>query len=154
MRSRFARVAGVLTVLTVALVTTVVNAGTATAAVSCSGHVSYSRTFSLGPNNPIAELVIYYNSADGGTNSACFYHRGASYGVQTLTNVRIWRCWESSGPGQSCTRDGAYYDDTGQYAYYAGPVGVTGTANRCVAAEGYIIWNGAAVPIETGRRGC
>ncbi|MFC6090434.1 hypothetical protein [Saccharothrix lopnurensis] len=44
--------------------------------------------------------------------------------------------------------------DLGDYAYYAGPRGVTGTDNRCVAAVGYIDWNGNRHLISSGRQDC
>ncbi|WP_232237699.1 MULTISPECIES: hypothetical protein [Actinoalloteichus] len=121
-----------------------------TSAVSCSGTVSYSRTLSSG----VGELAIFYNSSNGGTNSACFYHRGASYGVAAPTYVRAYRCVESSGEGLPCTIDTSSSADLGDFAYYAGPRGVTGTANRCVAAVGYIEWGGLRQQISSGRQGC
>ncbi|AOS62658.1 hypothetical protein [Actinoalloteichus hymeniacidonis] len=121
-----------------------------TAAVSCSGHITYSRTHPSG----LGELVIYYNSSNGGTNSACFYHRGAAYGVPANTSVQIVRCTQTSGEGQACTADQTSRRDTGNFSFYAGPVGVTGTAARCVAAAGYIDWNGVRYSMSSGRQGC
>ncbi|MDX3189991.1 hypothetical protein PV458_16415 [Streptomyces sp. MN03-5084-2B] len=131
------------------LITGFVSAAPASAAVSCSGTISYDDSIA-----GIGELTIYYNSTDGGTNSACFYHRGAAVGVAAPTYVRAYRCLESSGEGQPCTIDRSSTADLGNYAYYAGPRGVTGTASRCVAAVGYIDWNGYRYQISSGRQGC
>ncbi|MEU6203085.1 hypothetical protein ABZ814_05785 [Micromonospora musae] len=132
--------------------TQVVTAGPSQAAVSCSGTVTYARQ--IPSSNPIGELVIYYNSTNGGTNSACFNHRGASYGVSATTAVSIVRCAERSGEGQACTPTAGPVTDAGNYAYYAGPVGVTGTANYCVAAAGNITWKGTFYSLSSGRQGC
>jgi hypothetical protein len=142
-------VCSVLAVAGIVLAMGVVSAAPASAAVSCSGAVTYSDTISS-----VGELTIFYNSSNGGTNSACFYHRGAAYGVSAQTYVRAYRCVETSGEGQPCTIDRSSSPDSGNYAYYAGPRGVTGTANRCVAAIGYIDWGGYSYLISSGRQGC
>ncbi|MGC4748140.1 hypothetical protein ACLQ28_21145 [Micromonospora sp. DT201] len=139
--------------LLLALVTTggafvVLTASPAQAAVSCSGTITYSRTYGPG------ELTIFYNTSNGGTNSACFYHKGAAYGVAAPTYVRAYRCTEQSGEGQPCTIAASSSADFGNYAYYAGPRGVTGTANYCVAAIGYIDWQGYRYQVSSGRQGC
>jgi hypothetical protein len=139
----------VLAVLSIVLTMGVVSAAPASAAVSCSGTITYDHTI-----DGIGELTIYYNSTNGGTNSACFYHRGAAYGVPAPTYVRMYRCVEASGEGQPCTIDVASSADLDNYAYYAGPRGVTGTAHRCVAAVGYITWGGTTHVTGSGRQGC
>lgn len=63
-------------------------ASPAQAATSCSGTITYDATVSRS-GSVIGELVIYYNSSNGGTNSACFYHRGVSYGVAAPTDIQI-----------------------------------------------------------------
>ncbi|RAJ46218.1 hypothetical protein K353_00593 [Kitasatospora sp. SolWspMP-SS2h] len=125
----------------------------AQAATSCSGTVTYDQTVSR-DGSAIGELVIYYNSSNGGTNSACFYHRGASYGVAATTSVEIYRCLQKSGTGGGCTVDVSSRVDKGSYAYNAGPVGVTGTANYCVYAYGYVDWAGHEYSVSSGTRGC
>ncbi|MEV6624350.1 hypothetical protein AB0M83_44275 [Amycolatopsis sp. NPDC051106] len=149
---RIAKTVGsILAVLGIVLTTGAVTAAPANAAVSCSGTKTYNDSRgALG----LGELTIYYNSADGGTNSACFYHLGALYGVAAETYVRIERCVETSGEGQYCTPDRSSSPDTGNYKYYAGPRGVTGTAHRCVAAVGWVYWGGEYYGISSGRRGC
>jgi hypothetical protein len=122
------------------------------AAVACSGTVTYSKSYPA--TNPVGELTIYYNSTNGGTNSACFYHRGAAYGVAATTEVQTFRCAERSGEGQACTATASSSVDRGSYRYYAGPRGVTGTANYCVAAYGEIVWGGSTYWIRSGRQGC
>ncbi|MEU4521671.1 hypothetical protein AB0F52_23535 [Amycolatopsis sp. NPDC024027] len=139
----------VLAVLSIVLTVGVVSAAPASAAVSCSGTVTYDYTVA-----GLGELTIYYNSTNGGTNSACFYHRGAAYGVAAPTYVRAYRCFEASGEGQPCTVDISSTADLGNFAYHAGPRGVTGTANRCVAAYGYIDWGGSRYYVSSGRQGC
>ncbi|MFF7865364.1 hypothetical protein ACFZCT_02715 [Streptomyces qaidamensis] len=113
----------------------------AQAATSCSGTVTHSQPIKIpGRSTVVGELTIYYNSSNGGTNSACFYHRGPSYGVAAETYVAIYRCAQTSGEGQMCRNTTAGDIDDGKYAYQAGPVGVTGTANYCVGAQGWIEW--------------
>jgi hypothetical protein len=138
-----------LAVAGIVVATAVVSAAPASAAVSCSGTISYDDTIS-----GVGELTIYYNSTNGGTNSACFYHQGAARGVAAPTYVQAYRCVETSGEGQPCTIDRSSGPDLGNYAYYAGPRGVTGTADRCVAAVGYIDWDGYRHVIKSGRQGC
>lgn len=138
----------VLTLMVVSGGFVVTTGSPAQAAVSCSGTVTYSRTYGPG------ELTIFYNSSNGGTNSACFYHKGAAYGVSAPTYVRAYRCTERSGEGQPCTIAVSSSADSGNYAYYAGPRGVTGAANYCVAAVGYIDWQGYRYQISSGRQGC
>lgn len=120
----------------------------AQAAVSCSGTVTARKYIGY------AELVIYYNFSNGGTNSACLNHLGESYGVSRPTSVQIFRCAERSGQGQACTVTASSPRDSDSYSCYAGPVVVTGTANYCVAASGSILWNGDTQYINTGRQGC
>ncbi|MBB5920629.1 hypothetical protein FHR81_001659 [Actinoalloteichus hoggarensis] len=117
----------------------------------CSGWVTYSERLA----NGLGELVIYYKSSDGGTNSACFYHLGKMYGVAAPTAVRIERCLETVGAGApGCTRDFPADVDSGNFSYYAGPVGVPGTADRCVRAVGEIVVDGRRHHIDSYRRGC
>ncbi|MFF0382475.1 hypothetical protein [Streptomyces sp. NPDC004286] len=128
-------------------------ASPAEAATSCSGTVTYDATVSRS-GSAIGELVIYYNSSNGGTNSACFYHRGVSYGVSATTSVQILRCSQTSGTGKMCTPTANSLIDQGSYDIYAGPVGVTGTASHCVSALGEIWWNGTGYSIDSGTQGC
>lgn len=120
----------------------------AQAAVSCTGTITWRKYIGY------AELVIYYNSSNGGTNSACMNHLGDSYGVSRPTSVQIFKCAEKSGQGHDCTATASSRRDFDSYAYYAGPVGVTGTANYCVAASGSIFWDGETRYVNTGRQGC
>jgi hypothetical protein len=130
-----------------------VTAPAASAAVSCSGTITYRETEYYG-GNPVAELIIYYNSTNGGTNSACLYHRGAYYGVAKPTAVVIHRCSQRS-PGSGCSFTESSRTDSGNFAYYAGPVGVTGTANYCVLAQGSIQLNSTTkLLIGSGPQGC
>lgn len=122
-------------------------------AVSCSGSVTFRQAVNYA-GSAIGELIIYYNSSNGGTNSACFYHRGASYNVAAPTYVKIFRCAERSGEGQACTPTASSSPDSGNFQKFAGPVGVTGTSNYCVAAYGDIQWRGALYYVSSGRQGC
>jgi hypothetical protein len=131
----------------------VLTAPAASAAVSCSGTVTFDRTYYYN-GNPVAELTIYYNSTNGGTNSACLYHRGAYYGVSKPTAVQIHRCSQRS-PGSGCDFAASSRIDSGNYAYYAGPVGVTGTANYCVLAQGSMTLNSTThLNFGSGPQGC
>ncbi len=47
----------------------------ATTAISCSGTVTARYYASYPGVGVVGELIVYYNSANGGTNSACMYHR-------------------------------------------------------------------------------
>ncbi|MFI7607206.1 hypothetical protein ACIBTV_18980 [Micromonospora sp. NPDC049366] len=147
LRKAFGALLAVLTFGTVLVVT----AAPSQAAVACSGTVTFSYAFPT--SNPVAELVIYYNSTNGGTNSACMYHRGAAYGSSARTSVQVARCAETSGTGY-CTATAISTKDNGDYLYYAGPRGVTGTANNCVDAYGEIDWAGKTYYIHSGRQGC
>ncbi|MEU3457656.1 hypothetical protein ABZ671_29245 [Micromonospora sp. NPDC006766] len=122
------------------------------AAVSCSGTVTYRKA--VPASNPVMELVIYYNSTNGGTNSACVNHLGAAYGKPAPTWVHISRCAQTSGKGNACAITEASTTDDGVYSYYAGPRGVTGTANNCVSASGGILWNNQSYSIVSGTQGC
>jgi hypothetical protein len=131
----------------------VLAAPAASAATSCSGTITYDQTYYIN-GNPVAELTIYYNSTNGGTNSACLYHRGGYYGVARQTSVQIHRCAQRS-PGSGCNITASSRTDTGNFAYQAGPVGVTGTANYCVMAEGYMALNSTqTLFVNSGTRGC
>ncbi|MEU8264792.1 hypothetical protein AB0C02_29765 [Micromonospora sp. NPDC048999] len=122
------------------------------AAVSCSGTITYRQAVPVG--NPVLELVIYYNSTNGGTNSACANHLGAAYGKPARTSVRIERCTQTSGKGGPCTHTAQSSTDNDIYSYYAGPRGVTGTANNCVAAYAEMDWNGTTLYSWSGTQGC
>ncbi len=116
----------------------------ATTAISCSGTVTARYYASYPGVGVVGELIVYYNSTNGGTNSACLYHRGPAYGVASDTAVNISKCAQTS-PGSGCTRIG-YDQDRGNYSSYAGPAGVTGTANNCVTVTGWVGYRGVLVP--------
>lgn len=139
--------------LLAALSFSVLTAPAASAAVSCSGTITFDQTY-YNNGNPVAELTIYYNSTNGGTNSACFYHRGAYYGVAKHTEVQIHRCAQRN-PGSGCDFTASSRIDSGNFAYHAGPVGVTGTASFCVLAEGYMVLNSTtSLYVSSGVQGC
>ncbi|MEU8259591.1 hypothetical protein AB0C02_03060 [Micromonospora sp. NPDC048999] len=121
------------------------------AAISCSGTITYRKA--LPASNPVMELVIYYNSTNGGTNSACVNHLGATYGKTAHTWVQLVRCYETVKNG-TCTGAASSKVDDNDYSYYAGPVGLTGTANSCVGADGGLVWNGTQYRIYTSAQGC
>lgn len=134
------------------IVGAVATAAPASAAVSCSGTITWASSLK---KEPRAQLVIYYNSSNGGTNSACMYHAGSTYGKKLKTEVEISRCQPGGVNGDWCFTDGESDHESGMFAYHAGPVGVTGTANRCVVAWGTIILsNGGLVRIDSDTRGC
>jgi hypothetical protein len=152
------RVWGTLAILASLMGTSLLTSPTAqaaTTAISCSGTITANYPVSYPGDGVVGNLTVFYNSSNGGTNSACFYHAGKSYGVTSLTFIQIHKCAETSGEGRSCTLRAAD-TDSGDYAYHAGPVGVTGTANNCVMVEGYIYHRGAALrPSGVGRTvGC
>src|SRR4051812_50173430 len=92
---RIAKTVGsILAVLGIVLTTGAVTAAPANAAVSCSGTKTYDDSRgALG----LGELTIYYNSADGGANSACFYHVGAPPGGAGEAYVGDEACVETRG---------------------------------------------------------
>lgn len=135
----------------------VVNAPLASAAVSCSGSITWDHTYKDSAGNPIAELTIYYNSSNGGTNSACLYHRGSYYGKTEPTAVQMLKCQEadSAAGSQDCTVIAKSSADVNNYAYYAGPRGVTGTDTHCVVAIGDMeLTNGTLRSFNSGTQGC
>ncbi|MEO6703189.1 MAG: hypothetical protein ABI140_04100 [Jatrophihabitantaceae bacterium] len=153
---RLTRIAASTTVAVSAMAgLAVLTAPAALAATSCSGTITYDHTYNVG-GNPVAELTIYYNSTNGGTNSACLYHRGAYYGKSEPTAIQIYRCTQqATAPGSPCTIAVASRVDSNNYAYYAGPVGVTGTANYCVAVQASMgLTGGGELQVGTGTRGC
>jgi len=94
-------------------------------------------------------------SSNGGTNSACMYHAGSTYGKALSTEVEISRC--ESGYDESdtfCYTDKTSRTDSGTFKYYAGPVGVTGTKSRCVVAWGTIISGSRLIRIDSNPEGC
>jgi len=126
----------------------------ASAAVSCSGTITYDHTYNHN-GNPVAEVTIYYNTSNGGTNSVCLYHLGAYRGKAEWTAVTMERCTQHTAPAGSDCHIAAYKTDADNYSYYAGPVGLTGTANYCVDANGYMnLDDGTYLGIDTGTRGC
>ncbi|MGV4985761.1 hypothetical protein ACWC0C_47635 [Streptomyces sp. NPDC001709] len=135
------RVLGILAILASLIGANLLFSQSAQAATSCSGTITADYTISYPGDGVIGELTVYYNSSNGGTNSACLYHRGKTSGVASLTDVVISKCSQTSGSGKPCSEI-AQDRDTGQYSSYAGPVGVTGTANNCVAVHGFIEYRG------------
>jgi len=124
----------------------------ASAKTSCSGTITWASSLK---KEPRAQLVIYYNSSNGGTNSACMYHAGSTYGKALSTEVQISRCeagWDESD--NYCIVDKTSRTDHGKFKYYAGPVGVTGTKHRCVAAWGTIISGSKLIRIDSDPEGC
>ena len=96
-------------------------------------------------------LNLYYNSANG-YNCAETTSASATYGKNKFMEVTLFVCKETS-PSDNCTllsTNKPYFDsDTGNYSYYAGPVGVYGKGH-CIEANAEIIWNGYSPTINTG----
>lgn len=112
------------------------------ASAACPGSLVYRDA------NSVGELVVYYSTAASGTNCAQTNHLGSAYGVASDTLVVIYRCSQAS-PSNTCTVTGGGSPDQANYAYYAGPVSVTGTVNRCVRAIGGIVSGGNSYIYET-----
>jgi hypothetical protein len=90
----------------------------ASAATSCSGTITWASSLK---KEPRAQLVIYYNSSNGGTNSACMYHAGSTYGKALSTEVEISRCEKGYDESDSfCFTDKTSRTDSGKFKYYAG----------------------------------
>ncbi|GGM78150.1 hypothetical protein GCM10011609_12410 [Lentzea pudingi] len=116
-------------------------------AASCGGSETYKASV-----GGVGQLKIFYS---GGSNNACFYHIGAAAGKAAETFVDIYKCTETSGEGQAgCTFSQYDSDGPGNWQSYAGPATVTGTANVCVLATGYIKWGGKIHEVYSGRQGC
>lgn len=116
---------------------------------SCTGSVTFRQTVN-GPGGTIGELIVYYKSDNGGTNTACMYHRGRSAGVASTTEAHIESCREQSGEGQpGCTILSSMTDNgPARYSSYAGPVSVVGVANRCVYASGFVDYAGVRYRVQ------
>lgn len=120
----------------------VANSQAALAASCGSGTLiqSYPLYSKVYPSTKIAELDIYYSTANGGTNTGCLVHVGAAWGVALDTGVFIWKCASYYNcNGVDPFGGGWNAGDAGTYAYYTGPVSVTGTASRCVALRGHVL---------------
>ena len=86
----------------------------------------------------IGELDIYYNSATG-YNCAYTQGLGQARGTSTVKSVTIFSCKETT-PGDTCNHT-SKMEDTGDYLYYAGPVGVS-AKGHCIAVIGMVAWKG------------
>jgi len=120
-------------------------------AEDCGGNLIF-RKAAIVNGTVVGELVVYYNSSNG-NNCARFNHLGPSYGVTRYTDVLLKKC-STTNPGNGC---GTVLDigyNSGQFAYYAGPVRVYSPRN-CVTASGLIAWNGSDHVVSTnGVIGC
>jgi hypothetical protein len=124
-------------VLTLGAVTgsTLVGGGPAAAADRCSGTLIEERNITTGTSGVIGYLNVYW---DGHYNCAETVSASKDWGVLKQMGVWIYSCPLSDKGGSTCHTISKDQDYDG-YAYYAGPVRVDGR-NRCVAAEGYILW--------------
>jgi hypothetical protein len=104
----------------------------------CGGNLIY-RDKAMYNGTAVAELVVYYNASTG-YNCARFNHLGPAYGVSAPTVLNVFKCEETS-PGSGCTPI-VLKGDSGDYAYYAGPVRVY-APNNCITATGSLFWHGA-----------
>jgi hypothetical protein len=86
----------------------------------------------------IGEMDIYYNSSTG-YNCAYVQGLGQARGSSTVKSVTIFSCKETT-PGDTCNHT-SKMEDTGDYLYYAGPVGVS-AKGHCIAVIGMIAWKG------------
>jgi hypothetical protein len=126
----------------------------AATAGSCSGTIVSGGRVQLKTSSgtTVGEIIVYYQSSNGGTNTACLYHRGPAYNVYRQTMIQLGECIK-----RDCTYafDGGFYmRDEGNYKKYAGPVQRTTTNGNCVVAEGSIVWGGHEIARSTGRVGC
>lgn len=153
MNRRLRRYAAALVVILVSVLLPVVIAPSASASTSCSGTITWASSLK---KQPRAQLVIYYNASNGGTNSACMYHAGSTYGRALRTEVQISRCEKGFTERDTyCYTDKSSHTDSGRFKYYAGPEGVTGTKTRCVVAWGTIITSsGDLIRIDSDPEGC
>lgn len=80
-------------------------------------------------------LLVYYSSANGGTNCAVTY-RSPGFSGKSNMEAAVGRCRDSSTV-PLCSTDKSDVDN-GTYGTYAGPVSVTQTAGHCIVASGWI----------------
>ena len=148
MRKFYVRVAGV--VLAAGCVGVLPHSTAIAAVGNCAGGLIYDHV-DYASGAPIAELAVYYD-ASSGNNCARVNHLGASYGRSSTTEVQIARCG-STKPSQACYTHAPYPSDSGNYAYYAGPVSVNAPSN-CVVASGVLNWNNVPYYFDSGPIGC
>ncbi len=72
---------------------------------------------------------LYYDASTGDNCAAAVKSSGGWKGTATLTRVQMERC-ASSTPG-TCGDTDASIEDSGQYAYYAGPVTLN-AGGKCI----------------------
>jgi hypothetical protein len=80
-------------------------------------------------------IFIYYSSADGGTNCA-WAQKNLNRDKSEHMEVFIGRC--GTGHATYPCEPLVFDRDSGNYQYYAGPVQVTGTADRCILV--YVVY--------------
>lgn len=133
--------AAILLALSVATAVQLAVAPDASAA-TCSGtRIAHKpiRASASSTSTVIGYLDVYYNSSNG-YNCARTVHAGPAEGVRRNTAVVLYRCIQVN-PGNGCTLDHSV-NDTGNYAYYAGPVSLW-AGTHCISVYGDIFWNGA-----------
>jgi hypothetical protein len=96
----------------------------------------------------VGVLDTYYNSSTG-DNCVYFQSLGAARGVLKKMFVTIIACMQTTS-GSICTGGltNGSSSDSGNYYYYAGPVGVY-AKGRCINASGGMVWNGVTYKIGT-----
>jgi hypothetical protein len=153
MRRRFLHLVSITALLGAFIVVgQIAAAPEASATASCSGRITWASSLK---KEPRAQLVIYYNSSNGGTNSACMRHAGSTYGKAMHTEVEISRCEPGYDESDNyCFTDKTSRTDKGNFKYYAGPVGVTGTKSRCVTAWGTMEKGNTFIRIDSDAEGC
>jgi serine/threonine protein kinase len=99
-------------------------------------------------SSKVGELDVYYNSSTG-DNCASFQSLGSARGELKKMFVTITACKQTTS-GSTCTgglKNGSS-SDSGNYYYYAGPVGVY-AKGRCINASGGMVWNGVTYSVST-----
>ncbi len=113
-------------------------------AATCGGSLIAHNPIKNGSGTVLGYVDVYYSSASGGTNCVRTNSAGPTYGVAKFMLAKVYRC--TGGAGSNCSDGSGGFDqrdeDKGTYSYYAGPVSVTGTANRCISYVGLITWGG------------
>ncbi|MER8073138.1 hypothetical protein ABTZ59_33250 [Streptomyces sp. NPDC094034] len=134
------RAISVLSAVFAMLIGGIAFAPTASAAgYGCSGNLIDSYDVRTDGGTKWGVAYLYYSTANGGTNCAAVVDTYWGTGTTKLMVANIWRCTAGTQPGGTCYIDQQSHDD-GYYTSYAGPVSVTGTANRCIHVDG-TIWN-------------
>ncbi|MEV6111230.1 hypothetical protein AB0L59_01630 [Streptomyces sp. NPDC052109] len=117
------------------------------AGYGCSGNQIDSYSVKTSGGSQYATIYLYYDSSTGKNCAVTVSTSAGGYGSSKPMGAWLYVCTQTSPSGTCSTT--TTQGDSGNYAYYAGPVSVY-AAGHCILVDGSDQWNGVTAYGSSG----